>query len=156
MTKPKAINRKKLVALFRYLHSRVDRPCQWSRWTGFSRRWHGRPSPLYGNQGATAKSAAAPVHKKDTTAMASAAAMFMYTSLSILWELKKHLYLEKLAPEVLNDMVKAVYVHAPDKSSGHRVQDVDISYNHIGILPTNLLYDIMNGKAAWVNHAAPP
>ena len=61
---------------------------------------------------------------------------------------KKHLYLEKLAPEVLNDMVKAVYVHAPDKSSGHRVQDVDISYNHIGILPTNLLYDIMNGKAA--------
>ena len=61
---------------------------------------------------------------------------------------KKHLYLEKLAPEVLNDMVKAVYVHAPDKSIGHRVQDVDISYNHIGILPTNLLYDIMNGKAA--------
>ena len=31
MTKPKAINRKKLVALFRYLHSRADRPCQWSR-----------------------------------------------------------------------------------------------------------------------------
>lgn len=61
---------------------------------------------------------------------------------------KKHLYLEKLTPEVLNDMVKAVYVHAPDKSSGHRVQDVDISYNHIGILPANLLYDIMNGKAA--------
>ena len=29
--KPKAINRKKLVALFRYLHSRADRPCQWSR-----------------------------------------------------------------------------------------------------------------------------
>ena len=45
-------------------------------------------------------------------------------------------------------MVKAVYVHAPDKSSGHRVQDVDISYNHIGRLPANLLYDIMNGKAA--------
>lgn len=45
-------------------------------------------------------------------------------------------------------MVKAVYVHAPDKSSRHRVQDVDISYNHIGILPANLLYDIMNGKAA--------
>lgn len=61
---------------------------------------------------------------------------------------KEHLYLEKLTPEVLNDMVKAVYVHTPDKSSGHRVQDVDISYNHIGILPANLLYDVMNGKAA--------
>ncbi len=24
-----------------------------------------------------------------------------------------------------------------DKSSGHRVQDVDISYNYIGILPAN-------------------
>jgi len=38
--------------------------------------------------------------------------------------------------------------YAPDKSSGHRVQDVTISYNYIGILPTNLLYDVMNGKAA--------
>ena len=61
---------------------------------------------------------------------------------------KKHLYLEKLTPAVLNDMVKVVYVHAPDKSNGHRVQDVDISYNYIGILPANLLYDIQNGETA--------
>ena len=55
---------------------------------------------------------------------------------------------EKLTPTILNDMVNAVYVHAPDKSSGHRVQDVTISYNYIGILPANLLYNVMNGKAA--------
>ena len=55
---------------------------------------------------------------------------------------------EKLTPTILNDRVNAVYVHAPDKSSGHRVQDVTISYNYIGILPANLLYDVMNGKAA--------
>ena len=61
---------------------------------------------------------------------------------------KKYLYLEKLTPAVLNDMVSAVYVHAPDKSSGHRIQDVDISYNYIGILPANLLYDIQNGETA--------
>ena len=61
---------------------------------------------------------------------------------------KKYLHLEKLTPTILNDMVNAVYVHAPDKSSGHRVQDVEISYNYIGILPANLLYDVMNGKAA--------
>ena len=61
---------------------------------------------------------------------------------------KKHLYLEKLTPDVLNDMVQAVYVHAPDTSSGQRIQNVDISYNYIGILPANLLYDIINGKAA--------
>ena len=61
---------------------------------------------------------------------------------------KKYLYLEKLTSTILNDMVNSVYVHAPDKSSGHRVQDVTISYNYIGILPANLLYDVMNGKAA--------
>lgn len=61
---------------------------------------------------------------------------------------KKYLYLEKLTPTILNDMVNAVYVHAPDKSSGHRIQDVDISYNYIGILPANLLYDIQNGETA--------
>lgn len=61
---------------------------------------------------------------------------------------KKYLYLEKLTPSVLNDMVNAVYVHAPHKSSGHRIQDVDISYNYIGILPANLLYDIQNGETA--------
>ena len=61
---------------------------------------------------------------------------------------KKYLHLEKLTPTVLNDLVKAVYVHAPDKSSGHRVQDVEISYNYIGILPATLLYDLQNEKTA--------
>lgn len=28
---------------------------------------------------------------------------------------KKYLYLEKLTPTILNDMVNAVYVHAPDQ-----------------------------------------
>lgn len=56
--------------------------------------------------------------------------------------------LGKADSRLLNDMVKAVYVHAPDKSSGHRIQDVDISYNYIGILPANLLYDIQNGETA--------
>lgn len=61
---------------------------------------------------------------------------------------KHDLYLEKLTSTILNDMVNTAYVHASDKSSGHRVQDVTISYNYIGILPANLLYDVMNGKAA--------
>ena len=61
---------------------------------------------------------------------------------------KKYLCLTELTPAILNDLVKAVYVHAPDKSSGHRVQDVDISYNYIGILPASLLNDLINGTAA--------
>ena len=56
--------------------------------------------------------------------------------------------LDRLFKRIYEDMVNAVYVHAPDKSNGHRVQDVTISYNYIGILPANLLYDVMNGKAA--------
>ena len=39
---------------------------------------------------------------------------------------------EKLTPTILNDMVNAVYVHAPDKSSGHRTQRIDIHYNFVG------------------------
>ena len=61
---------------------------------------------------------------------------------------KKYLHLKKLTPAILNDMVNAVYVHAPDNSSGHRVQDVEISYNYIGILPAALLYDLQNEETA--------
>lgn len=61
---------------------------------------------------------------------------------------KKYLYLTELTPAILNNLVKAVYVHASDKSSGHRVRDVDISYNYIGILPASLLNDLINGTAA--------
>ena len=49
---------------------------------------------------------------------------------------------------VLNDMVKAVYVHAPDKSKGHREQQIDISYDLVGILPASLLNDLQNGETA--------
>ena len=43
---------------------------------------------------------------------------------------KVHEYLDmdELTPAVLNDMVKAVYVHMPDTSNGHREQQIDISY----------------------------
>ena len=56
--------------------------------------------------------------------------------------------MKKLTPAILNDMVNAVYVHTPDNSSGHRVQDVEISYNYIGILPAALLYDLQNEETA--------
>ena len=61
---------------------------------------------------------------------------------------RKYLNLEKLAPPVLNDLVNEVYVHAHDKSSGHRVQDITISYNYIGILPMHLLAELKQGKTA--------
>ena len=63
-------------------------------------------------------------------------------------QVKKYLYIDKLTPTILNDMVNAVYVHSPDKSSGKRVQEIEISYNYIGILPANLLYSVQNAKTA--------
>lgn len=61
-------------------------------------------------------------------------------------KVQKHLDLDELTPAVLNDMVKTVYVHAPDKSKGHGEQQVDISYGLVGILPTSLLNDLQNGE----------
>ena len=63
-------------------------------------------------------------------------------------KVRKYLDLNELTPAVLNDMVKAVYVHAPDKSSGNREQQIDISYDLVGILPASLLADLQNGETA--------
>mgnify|MGYP000395863383 CR=1 FL=1 len=49
-------------------------------------------------------------------------------------KVRKYLDLDELTPAVLNDMIKAVYVHAPDKSSGHRRQKIEIVWNFIGEL----------------------
>ena len=50
----------------------------------------------------------------------------------------KYLDLQKLAPSVLNDMVKRVYVHAPQTIDGKRTQEIDIVYDLVGILPQSL------------------
>ena len=34
------------------------------------------------------------------------------------------------------------------KSSGHQIQDVEISYNYVGILLAALLYDLQNDETA--------
>ena len=63
-------------------------------------------------------------------------------------KVRKYLDLNELTPTILNDMVKAVYVHAPDKSKGYREQQIDISYDLVGILPASLLIDLQNGETA--------
>ena len=63
-------------------------------------------------------------------------------------KVRKYLDLDELTPAILNDMIKAVYVHAPDKSKGYREQQIDISYDLVGILPASLLNDLQNGETA--------
>ena len=51
---------------------------------------------------------------------------------SFLKLVKKYTVPDKLLPELLHAFVEKIVVYAPDKSSGHRTQQIDIHYNFIG------------------------
>ena len=52
---------------------------------------------------------------------------------------KRNSTLTELAPYALRELVKAVYVDAPDKSSGKRRQKVHIEYDLVGYIPVDEL-----------------
>lgn len=54
-------------------------------------------------------------------------------------EAKHYQELNSLTPDALRDMVSAIYVDAPDKSSGKRQQKIEIYYDGAGFIPLNLL-----------------
>ncbi len=54
-------------------------------------------------------------------------------------KIHKYFDLQELTPPILNDLVKRVYVHAPQKIDGKRTQDIKIVYDMVGILPLSLL-----------------
>lgn len=60
---------------------------------------------------------------------------------------KKYPSLTELTPAVLHDLVNKVYVCAPDKSSGHRTQEVRISLALIGFLPKSIIAEMMSQAA---------
>ena len=47
--------------------------------------------------------------------------------------------LDELTPYVAHELIKAIYVGAPDKSSGKRRQSIHIEYDLIGFIPLNEL-----------------
>jgi len=48
---------------------------------------------------------------------------------------RKHVGMKELTPELLHEMIEKIVIHAPDKSSGKRTQQVDIHYSFgIGII----------------------
>ncbi len=51
----------------------------------------------------------------------------------------KYFDLQELTPSILNDLVKRVYVHAPETIDGKRTQQIDIYYDLVGFLPLSLL-----------------
>ena len=54
---------------------------------------------------------------------------------------KKYAGVKELDGYILHEFIKAIYVEAPDKSSGHRVQNIHIEYNGIGFLPIGMLME---------------
>ena len=60
---------------------------------------------------------------------------------------RKYPDLQELTPAVLHDLVNRVYVSAPDKSSGQRVQDVHISLACIGFLPESIIAEMLTRAA---------
>lgn len=47
----------------------------------------------------------------------------------------KYKDLDELTPYALRELVKGVYIEAPDKSSGKRRQNIRISYDLVGFIP---------------------
>lgn len=45
---------------------------------------------------------------------------------------RKYTHITELTPEILYEFVDKILVYAPDKSSGRRLQEIEIIYNHIG------------------------
>ena len=54
-------------------------------------------------------------------------------------QLFKYEELQELTPYALHELVKAVYIEAPDKSSGKRRQNIRISYDLVGFIPLDEL-----------------
>ena len=53
--------------------------------------------------------------------------------------------IEELDGYALRELVSAIYVDAPDKSSGKRVQHIHIKYDGLGFIPLN---DLMKEETA--------
>ena len=57
---------------------------------------------------------------------------------------------EELTAEMLNELVDKIIVHAPDKSSGHRRQKIEIYYKAAGIIDiADGLCEARDGRGQW-------
>ena len=69
---------------------------------------------------------------EDLSAIVHAAQTQALNVQSFLKFVKKYTQPTELTPALLREFVEKIVVHAPDKSSGHRVQRIDVHYNFIG------------------------
>jgi len=48
--------------------------------------------------------------------------------------IRKYAHVDELTPTLLNELVERIEIHAPDKSSGKRVQPIDVYFNYVGLI----------------------
>lgn len=53
---------------------------------------------------------------------------------------QKYEHITKLTPEIMHELVEKIVIHAPDKSSGHRTQQIEIHYR-FNVAVTNSVVD---------------
>lgn len=53
--------------------------------------------------------------------------------------IRKYTDISELTPTILNEFISKIVIHAPDKSSGKRIQGIEIFYNAVGVvnIPTS-------------------
>ena len=56
-------------------------------------------------------------------------------------KVRKYAELAELTPYAAHELIKAIYVGAPDKSSGKRRQSIHICYDLIGFIPLSELME---------------
>lgn len=59
---------------------------------------------------------------------------------------RKYTNITELTPEIVHEFIDRILVHAPDKSSGRRLQEIEIIYNHIGVFDHSKV-TLWKGKA---------
>ena len=47
---------------------------------------------------------------------------------SFIMVVQKYEHITELTPEIMHELIEKIVVHAPDKSSGHRTQEIEIHY----------------------------
>lgn len=59
---------------------------------------------------------------------------------------RKYTRIEKLTSEILHEFIDKIIIHEADKSTGKRIQEIEIVYNHVGKIDQSKI-KIYNGKA---------
>lgn len=65
---------------------------------------------------------------------------------SFLSTVKKYTEIPELTSEIVHEFIDRIIVHEADKSSGKRIQEIEIIYNHIGVFDHSKV-NVYMGKA---------